>query len=223
MLKIESGTEFLISIKGHNSGLNRRNLPIYNPKPLLPNINSYTKFEENRSQNAQDRERKQIFNVNQGSFTLDLIDEICPSTIPNHSFLISTIIQSLKKISQKMLKIESGTEFLISIKGHNSGLNRRNLPIYNPKPLLPNINSYTKFEENQSQNTQDRERKQIFNVNQGSFTLDLIDEICPSTIPNHSFLISTIIQSLKKISQKNAKDRDRNRIFNINQGPLLWT
>ena len=58
MLKIESGNEFLTSIKGHNSGLNCRNLPIYNPKPLLPNINSYTKFEENRSKNAQDKERK---------------------------------------------------------------------------------------------------------------------------------------------------------------------
>ena len=49
MLKIECGNEFLTSIKVHNSGLNCRNLPIYNPKPLLPNINSYTKFEENWS------------------------------------------------------------------------------------------------------------------------------------------------------------------------------
>ena len=66
MLKIESRNEFLTSIKGQNSGLNWRNLSIYNPKPLLPNINSYTKFEENRSKNAQDRELKQIYNVNQG-------------------------------------------------------------------------------------------------------------------------------------------------------------
>ena len=61
MLKIESGNEFLTSIKGNNSGL---------------------------------------------------IDEIYPSTIPNHSFLISTLIQSLKKIGQKLLKIESGNEAL---------------------------------------------------------------------------------------------------------------
>ena len=58
MLKIESGNKLLTSNKGHNSRLNLRNLPIYNPKPLLPNINSYTKFEENRSKNAQDRELK---------------------------------------------------------------------------------------------------------------------------------------------------------------------
>ena len=36
----------------------RQNLPIYNPKPLLPNINYYAKFEENLSRNDQDRERK---------------------------------------------------------------------------------------------------------------------------------------------------------------------
>ena len=66
MLKIESGNKFLMSIKGHNSGLNWQNLLIFNPKPLLHNINSYQKFEENRSKNAQDREWKQIFNVNQG-------------------------------------------------------------------------------------------------------------------------------------------------------------
>ena len=66
MLKIESWNKFITSIKGHNSWLNWRNLPIYNLKPLLPNINYYTKFEENRSKNAQDRERKQIFNINQG-------------------------------------------------------------------------------------------------------------------------------------------------------------
>ena len=30
------------------------------------NINSYTMFEENRSKNDQDRERKRIFDVNQG-------------------------------------------------------------------------------------------------------------------------------------------------------------
>ena len=82
--------------------------------------------------------------------TLDLIDEIYSSSIPNHSFIISTLIQSLKKIGQKMLKIESGNKFLTSIKGHNSGLNCQNLPIFNPKPLLLNINSYTKFEENLS-------------------------------------------------------------------------
>ena len=34
--------------------------------PLLHGMNSYTKFEENRSINTQDRARKRNFNVNQG-------------------------------------------------------------------------------------------------------------------------------------------------------------
>ena len=50
---------------GHNSVLIYRNLFIFNPKPLLPDMN-YTNFEENPSINAQDRVRKQNFNVNQG-------------------------------------------------------------------------------------------------------------------------------------------------------------
>ena len=45
---------------GHNSVLIQQNLPIFNPKPLLPNISSYTKFDENWSINAEDRARNEI-------------------------------------------------------------------------------------------------------------------------------------------------------------------
>ena len=34
-------------------------------------------------------------------------------------------MQCLKKIGQKMIKIESGNEFLTSIKGNNSGLKKK--------------------------------------------------------------------------------------------------
>ena len=47
MPKIESENKFLTSIKGHNFILICQNLPICNPKTLLPDINSYTKFQEN--------------------------------------------------------------------------------------------------------------------------------------------------------------------------------
>ena len=57
-------------------------------------------------------------------------------TLTTESFLISTLIPSLKRIGSEMLKIESG--------------NYR---------VLPDINSYTKFEENWFRNAQDRERK----------------------------------------------------------------
>ena len=66
MLKKEPGNKILTLIKGHNSVHIRQNLPIFNPRPLLLDMNSYTKFEENRSINAQDRARKQNFKVNQG-------------------------------------------------------------------------------------------------------------------------------------------------------------
>ena len=48
-----------------------------------------------------------------------------------------------------MPKIESENKFLTSIKGYNSVLICQNLTICNPKTLIHNINSHTKFEENQ--------------------------------------------------------------------------
>ena len=58
MPKIENENQFLTSIKGYNSVLICRNLPICNPKTHLPNINSYTMFEENWLKNAPGRELK---------------------------------------------------------------------------------------------------------------------------------------------------------------------
>ena len=40
------------------------------------------------------------------------MNEFSPSAIPNHSSLISMSMQSLKKIGQKLLKLESGNEAL---------------------------------------------------------------------------------------------------------------
>ena len=48
MPKIESENKFLTSIKGYNSVLICQNLPICNPRTLLHNIDSHTKFKENR-------------------------------------------------------------------------------------------------------------------------------------------------------------------------------
>ena len=44
------------------------------------------------------------------AITLGSFDEIYPSTIPNHSLSVLTHMQSLKKIGQKLLKLESGNE-----------------------------------------------------------------------------------------------------------------
>ena len=63
-------------------------------------------------------------------------------------------MQSLKKIGQKLLKLESGNDIFTSIKGHNSVVYKRIKPICNPKPLLPDINVHVKVEENRSKTTQ---------------------------------------------------------------------
>ena len=47
MPKIESENKFPMSIKGYNSVLICQNLPIWNPRTLLHNIDSHAKFEEN--------------------------------------------------------------------------------------------------------------------------------------------------------------------------------
>ena len=92
---------------------------------------------------------KTIYNIKSTAINLYLFVEIYPSAIPRHYFSISTLIPSLKKIGKKMPKIESENKFLTSIKGYNSVLICQNLPICNPKTLLHNIDSHTKFEENQ--------------------------------------------------------------------------
>ena len=83
------------------------------------------------------------------AITLYLFVKMYPSVIPRHYFSISTLIPSLKKIGKKMLKLESENKFLMSIKGYNSVLVYQNLPVCNPRTLLRNIDSHTKFEENQ--------------------------------------------------------------------------
>ena len=52
MPKLEHGNQFSTKIKGCDSVLIYQNLPTYDPKPLLPNINSYIQFEEKRLKNT---------------------------------------------------------------------------------------------------------------------------------------------------------------------------
>ena len=56
--------------------------------------------------------RKNIFLHQSRAITLLFINEFSPFAIPNHSFLISMPMQSLKKIGQKLLKLESRHEVL---------------------------------------------------------------------------------------------------------------
>ena len=93
------------------------------------------------------KEMPKIESENQ--ITLYLFVEIYPSAIPRQYFSISSLIPSLKKIGKKMPKIERENKILTSIKGYSSVLICQNLPICNPRTILHNIDSHSKFEENQ--------------------------------------------------------------------------
>ena len=121
-------------------------LKCYYPSPCLINVYQNTKFYQNPSICSKDIDQNAILNINQGPQLCN--NKIYPSSIPRHSFPISTLMQSLKKIGKEMPTIENENQFLTSIKGQISVLICRSLPICNPTTLLPNINSYTKFEEN---------------------------------------------------------------------------
>ena len=69
--------------------------------------------------------RKNTFLHQSRAITLLFINEFRPFAIPDHSFLISMSMQSLKKIGQKLLKLESGNDIFTLIKGHNAVVYKR--------------------------------------------------------------------------------------------------
>ena len=76
-------------------------------------------------------------------------------------------IQNLVKFCPLVLKILSGNKILTSIKGHNSIANLQKLTLYNPNLDLISVNMYTKFGHILSIGSQDIERKQNSDINQG--------------------------------------------------------
>ena len=65
MRKIEHGNQFTTRIVGNNYVRIWRNLSIFNPKPLLLNINSQS-LKAIGQKNERDRALKPIFYTNQG-------------------------------------------------------------------------------------------------------------------------------------------------------------
>ena len=76
-------------------------------------------------------------------------------------------IQNLVRFCPAILKILSGNEILISIKGRNSVKILRKMTGNNPKLDLVNVDVHTKFGQILSIRSQDIERKQNSDVNQG--------------------------------------------------------
>ena len=78
-----------------------------------------------------------------------------------------TCIQNLVRFCQFVLKILSGNEILTSIKGRNSVKILQKMTGNNPKLDLVNVDVHTKFGQILSICSQDIERKQNSDVNQG--------------------------------------------------------
>ena len=76
-------------------------------------------------------------------------------------------IQNLVRFCQFVLKILSGNEILLSIKGHNSVKILRKMTGNNPKLDLVNVDVHTKFGQILSIRSQDIERKRNSDINQG--------------------------------------------------------
>ena len=76
-------------------------------------------------------------------------------------------IQNLVGFCQFVLKILSGNEILISIKGSNSVKILRKKTGNNPKLDLVNVDVHTKYGQILSIRSQDMERKRNSDVNQG--------------------------------------------------------
>ena len=75
--------------------------------------------------------------------------------------------QNLVGFCQFVLKVLSGNEILTSIKGRNSVKILQKMTGNNPKLDLVNVDVYTKFGRILSIRSQDIERKQNSDVNQG--------------------------------------------------------
>ena len=73
----------------------------------------------------------------------------------------------MKKIYQLVLKLLSGNEISVQIKGHNAGTNVQKMICNNPELDLVNMNAYIKFVELLSIGSQDMAQKQNFGINKG--------------------------------------------------------
>ena len=76
-------------------------------------------------------------------------------------------MKRLVRFCQFVLKILSGNEILTSIKGHNSVKILQKMAGNNPKQDLVNADVHTKFGQILSIRSQDIERKQNTDINQG--------------------------------------------------------
>ena len=148
-----------MSIKGHNAVLFVVIYPSAIPRhyfsisTLIPNLKKIGKKTPKIESENKFLTSIKVYN----SVLICQNSPICNPRTFFHNIYSHTKFESLKKIGKGMPKIESENKFLTSIKGCNSVLICQNLPICNPRILLPYINSHGKFEENWLINAPSRE------------------------------------------------------------------
>ena len=109
--KILSINKILTSIKGHYYIKNWPKITYIRHNMDLVYINAYTNFIKIHPLVLKIL-RKNTFLHHSRAIALLFINEFSPFAIPNHSFPISVCMQSLKKIGQRLPKLESGNEVL---------------------------------------------------------------------------------------------------------------
>ena len=112
--KILSINKILTSIKGHNSLKIDQNYCALDQKYCALNT-TWILYLSMHIQNLIKIHSFVLKILRKNTFlhqaiTLLFVNEFSPFAIPNHSSLISMFMQSLKKIGQKILKLESGND-----------------------------------------------------------------------------------------------------------------
>ena len=110
ILRILTKNAFWTYIKGHNSVVSEWKYPTCNPIPLLP-MQSLKKIGKNVLKLEHGNEAKHFWHTSM-AITVLFQNKISPPVIPYHSSPIPMSMQSLKKIGQKVLKLEHGNEAL---------------------------------------------------------------------------------------------------------------
>ena len=93
-------------------------------------FNAYTKFYQNSFICSEDIEEKHIFTSIKGHNSVVYKSQTTPSWY-------QCPCKSLKKIGQKLLKLESGNDIFTSIKGHNSDFKNKFSPFAIPNHSSP--------------------------------------------------------------------------------------
>ena len=157
VLKIWKNNQFFRYIKSNNSVQKSQKIKCHYQSPDLINVYQIHKILSKSIHLFKDIEQNAVLNLNQGPQLCNHLTKFTHLQSQDTPSQYQLSCKVWKKIGKEISKIANENQFLTSIKGNNYVLICRNLPICNLKTLLPDINSYTKFEENWLKNEPGRE------------------------------------------------------------------